>query len=141
MSDKLNEKDSQKIVDEMIHGTPDTPKRVETIKRADEVYATATKSDSDSLGALLAEVVEWGEETFPHVPLRAKIEHLRREVVELQHRPNAAEEIADIMMITAHIASDIGVDLTEAIADKFEIVKAREWGEPDADGVVEHTVK
>ena len=139
MSDKLSKKDSQKIIDEMIHGTPNTPKRMKTIKRAKEVYARATKNDSDSLGALLDEVVEWGEETFPTVTLRAKIEHLRREVVELQHRPTAAEEIADIMMITAHIASDSGIDLTQAIADKFEIVKAREWGEPDEDGVVEHT--
>ncbi len=94
-----------------------------------------------SLEDLLAEVVEWGEETFPTVSLRAKIEHLRREVEELQKTPTAAEEIADIFMITAHIASDVGVDLNTAIADKFEVVKGREWGEPDVDGVVEHTRK
>ena len=94
--------------------------------------------DHQGLEDLLAEVVEWGEETFPTVSLRAKIEHLRREVEELQKTPTAAEELADIMMITAHIASEVGVDLTEAIADKFEIVKKREWGEPDTDGVVEH---
>lgn len=88
---------------------------------------------------LLAEVVEWGEETFPTVNTRAKIEHLSREVEELRQHPTAAEEIADIMMITAHIAADSGIDLKEAIADKFEIVKAREWEEPDEDGVVEHT--
>lgn len=99
------------------------------------------KNDSDGLTALLAEVVEWGEETFPTVTLRAKIEHLRREVEELQQRPTAAEEIADILMITAHIASDVGVDLEKAIADKFEVVKAREWGEPDIDGVIEHKKK
>jgi hypothetical protein len=91
-----------------------------------------------SLENLLAEIVQWGDETFPTVSLRAKIEHLRREVEELQKTPTAAEEIADIFMITAHIASEVGVDLKTAIADKFEIVKAREWGEPDAAGVVEH---
>ena len=99
------------------------------------------KSNKKRLEDLLTEVVEWGQETFPTVSLRAKIEHLRREVLELQQQPTAAEELADIMMITAHIASDVGVDLTEAIANKFEIIKAREWEPPDADGVVEHTKK
>lgn len=34
--------DADRIVNEMVNGTPDTPERVETIRRADEVYRTAS---------------------------------------------------------------------------------------------------
>jgi hypothetical protein len=33
---------ADRIQSEMVHGTPDTPRRVETIRRADAVYANAS---------------------------------------------------------------------------------------------------
>ncbi|MCH7875454.1 MAG: hypothetical protein IH965_09185 [Gemmatimonadetes bacterium] len=37
-------KAARRILDEMRNGTPNTPKRVETIRRADEVYQRSTES-------------------------------------------------------------------------------------------------
>jgi len=36
-------KDASRIVRELQEGTPDTPKRIETIRRADEVFAKTTR--------------------------------------------------------------------------------------------------
>lgn len=41
-------KDAERILNEMRHGTPDTPKRVETIRRADEVFRRANQQSAQA---------------------------------------------------------------------------------------------
>lgn len=91
-----------------------------------------------SLDQLLSEVCEWADATFPNSSPRAKVNHLHREVCELIENPSDGSEMADVVIITAHLACGQGIDLKTAIAEKFEIVKGRTWGAPDADGVIEH---
>jgi NTP pyrophosphatase (non-canonical NTP hydrolase) len=61
----------------------------------------------------------------------------RREVEELTAEPSA-EEAADCMLLLFHMAHKNGWNLEQAVIDKFEKNKKREWGKPDAHGVVEH---
>lgn len=97
-------------------------------------------------------VGEWGEETFPHSTPQSCAAHLEREVRELQYelanlggrgdwqkaRERAQEELADCYLLLLHLAHKLGLDLELAASVKHVINKGREWGEPDAEGVVEH---
>jgi hypothetical protein len=87
---------------------------------------------------VLAEVVAWGRETFPTSTDRSKIAHLRKEVDELAERPMDGTEMADVLMILAHLAGAYDVDLTTMVRHKLAVCRTRTWGAPDADGVVEH---
>lgn len=87
---------------------------------------------------VVAEYLEWAEQTFPVATVDSIVEHLRREVAELVDDPTDPAEIADVLSLTFHLAYVAGVDPTKALAAKLEINKAREWGKPDAAGVVEH---
>lgn len=92
----------------------------------------------ESLDATLAEVVAWQAETFPVATSRSRVEHLRREVLELVEDPSDPEEMADVLMLLAGLAAGEGVDLHAALRTKLEKNRARQWGEPDEHGVVEH---
>lgn len=87
---------------------------------------------------VLAEVVAWGRETFPSSTDQSKIAHLRKEVDELAERPMDGTEMADVLMILAHLAAAHGVDLTTTVKHKLAVCRTRTWGQPDAAGVVEH---
>lgn len=90
------------------------------------------------LDDVLAEVVAWANTTFgPSTPER-KVEHLRREVLELVADPENAEEMADCVMILAHLAAGLGIDLAAAVERKLNLNRRRRWGAPDELGVVEH---
>lgn len=90
------------------------------------------------LDAVLADVVAWGCATFPHSTDRGKTKHLLKEAAELDRHPSSAEEMADVLMILAHLAAAHGVNLAEAVERKLAECHARTWAAPDADGVVEH---
>lgn len=81
---------------------------------------------------------EWGRVTFPHATDASVLKHLDKELAELHERPDNGEEMADVVMLVAHLAYRHGYDLLAEVARKFAICKTRKWGEPDADGVVEH---
>ena len=83
------------------------------------------------------EVGTWGDEIFTEAHPDSIVAHLRREVKELgeSHQP---EESADCLLLLLHHAHQSGYDLLEEMKKKFEIVKKRKWGPPDAEGVVEH---
>ena len=87
---------------------------------------------------VFSEVGAWGAETFPASTDASKLKHLMKEVAELAANPSSAEEMADVVMLVSHLAYAHGIDLTAAIRYKLEICRQRTWGEPDADGVVEH---
>lgn len=87
---------------------------------------------------LLVEVGEWGAQTFPASTDRAKLAHLAKEFDELKADPSSGEEMADMVMILSHLAYAHGIDLMAEIRRKLAVCRGRRWGDPDADGVVEH---
>jgi NTP pyrophosphatase (non-canonical NTP hydrolase) len=90
------------------------------------------------------DVGKWAEKTFTKSTNQTIITHLRREVTELQEAINNAEpraileECSDVAMLLLHLCHKNHIDLQSGIRDKFEICRARVWGEPDAEGVIEH---
>ena len=93
---------------------------------------------SRPLDDVLAEVVAWGCETFPRSTDSAKTKHLLKEAAELDANPSSPEEMADVLMILAHLAAAHGVVLAEAVEAKLAECRTRTWAVPDVDGVVEH---
>jgi len=96
------------------------------------------------MNKLQQEVGTWAEGVFTQATPATIVAHLRREVEELatasQGTPNAAElaEAADCLLLLFHLAHKRGYDLLEAARYKFAINRERQWGKPDAEGVVEH---
>lgn len=93
---------------------------------------------------LINEIAEWQDKIFTEAtPLSAAI-HLQREVRELvfdltSGNPKSMRlELADVFFLLVAVAHLSGVELEEAVLEKFEINKKRVWGKPDAEGVVEH---
>lgn len=92
------------------------------------------------------DITKWQEETFGEATPLSKVSHLREEVVELQqalmyNEPNVRLEYADCILLIYGSASANGMsyeDICKAIAEKMEINKNRDWGKPDANGVVKH---
>lgn len=91
-----------------------------------------------SLETVLQEVAEWASETFGLSNPASKVAHLRREVEELADDPTNGEEMADCLMILAHLAAGVGVDLELEVARKLALNRARTWAPPDSSVVVEH---
>ena len=80
----------------------------------------------------------WADQTFAKGTLQGRINHIKRELKEIEDNPSNPEEYADVLIILCHMAASNGVDLYEATVKKFAIVQTRVWGEPDAEGVIEH---
>lgn len=92
------------------------------------------------------EVGSWGERTFPQATNTSIVAHLRREVEELAAEVergvstrDLAYEAADVYLLLLHLAHRGGFDLATFAARKHAINERRAWGQPDAEGVVEHT--
>ncbi len=69
------------------------------------------------------------------------VAHLRKEVEELAERPYDDMEYADCLLLLLDGASNAGIaadDLLNTCWEKLAINRARSWGEPDENGVVEH---
>lgn len=79
----------------------------------------------------------WARKTFPSATKESWVAHLRREVEELgeSHAPNEAADCLILLFGHAHIN---GYDLLASALAKMEVNRARTWGKPDAEGVVEH---
>jgi len=106
----------------------------------------------DYFAGLQRSVGEWANQTFARATDASIVAHLRREVAELDtlarwrtERPdiawnddNYAEEMADCLLLLLHLAHRNGVNLEEAARRKYAVNRQRHWGEPDAEGVVEH---
>ena len=90
------------------------------------------------MSVLFKEIARWAAETFPDSTPDAKLAHLRREFRELEAAPADPEEIADCIMILVHLGEGQGFDMEAELWRKLAINRARTWGKPDAEGVVEH---
>ncbi len=84
---------------------------------------------------------EWSDRVFGIRPATAPLAHLKKEVKEVYDKPHDIMEFADcrlLLMDAARIQGFTESDVYEACEKKFAINQAREWGEPDKDGAVEH---
>lgn len=92
------------------------------------------------------EITKWQSETFPDATDLSKLHHLKDEVDELIEDVecnNLARrlEFADCILLIFGSASANGMsyeDICNAVDEKMEINKARKWGKPDKNGVVNH---
>jgi hypothetical protein len=107
---------------------------IETDQRGEQRLVVPTSD----LAAALEETTEFGRRTFPRATTASVAAHLQREALELAASPCDPNEIADVVILLAHLAHLAGVDLTLAVRAKHEINLARTWGQPDSQGVVEH---
>lgn len=87
---------------------------------------------------VISAYLEWSLQTFPNSTPASVAAHLRKEVWELNERPESAEELVDIVALAFHSAARQGYDLTAELEKKLAVLKMRTWQAPDADGVVEH---
>jgi len=99
------------------------------------------------------EITTWQKQTFPSATSLSKLTHLAGEeatgeVGELKHEIIAGVsydkmkmEVADCFFLLFGAAASEGMtysEIVEAIQEKFEINKKRNWGNPDKNGVVNH---
>ena len=91
----------------------------------------------DAWWSLQYEIGEWAEKTFPKATPETILAHLRREIEELAAKGDE-DELADCLLLLMHYAHKKKLHSYQAILDKFAVNKARKWGKPDAEGVVEH---
>lgn len=96
---------------------------------------------SDKGNVLTDEMAQWTDATFGLQEVNAKLLHLKKEVEELLAAPTDRLEYADAFILLVTAAKTVGMnysDLLDAVREKFEICKKRNWGSPDKDGVVHH---
>lgn len=92
------------------------------------------------------EISQWQKDTFGQATSLSKIAHLAEELQELvvdlkEQNPDRRLEFADCFFLLFGSAAADGMsyeDICNAIQEKFEINKARKWGKPNAEGVVNH---
>jgi NTP pyrophosphatase (non-canonical NTP hydrolase) len=86
----------------------------------------------------------WAESVFTRATPGSIVAHLRREVEELGAATHLGpwedevEEAADCLLLLLHLAHKRGYSLLAAATAKFGENQQRRWGQPDAEGVVEH---
>ena len=113
--------------------------------------AQAQVDPAPTLDGLQAMIGAWHDETFGAGSgvrrLDAIAEHLIREAFELRNGkpsappyqpPHQPEEAADCAILLLAHAARASYSLHQAILERFAVLQTRTWGEPDADGVIEH---
>lgn len=94
-----------------------------------------------SLQCIVNEIREWAQETFGNSTPQRKIAHLKREINEVLESPSDIIEWADCAMLFFDALTLQGFtveELQNAMQEKLEINKKREWSKPDHEGVQEH---
>lgn len=87
---------------------------------------------------LIKELEEWGEQTFPNGTPEGVLNHLLEEIGELRASPKDPHEIADVFILIVQYCKLLGLSLGDITRSKFEILKTREWQEPDENNVIRH---
>lgn len=96
------------------------------------------------LGAFYLDHGRWSYATFGKPSVlgpQGPASHLIKEAVELAKAPDDQMEQADCFLLLLDVVRRSGgnlLTLLEASERKLEINKMRQWGKPDADGVIEH---
>lgn len=97
----------------------------------------------------MSEIHAWADLTFgaKRKP-EAVVHHLKKEcdeLIESLKKPedhfHIREELADCFILILNVTSKAGYDFPTLLRDakaKMDINKARKWGKPDKNGVVEH---
>lgn len=105
------------------------------------------ESPSTQWDKLLSDFLEWQDKTFPEQTAVGKLNHLKKEVVELieaikaEDIDNIREEFADCFMLLYASLDKFGwreSDMHKAFKEKFEIVKKRKNWKPNPDGSFQH---
>jgi hypothetical protein len=91
-----------------------------------------------TLSGVLEESATWSEETFPLSTPQSIANHLAREAEELKKNPTDEMEMADVQLLLNHLVAITGTNIVKASRKKLDINRARQWGEIDSEGVVEH---
>lgn len=92
---------------------------------------------------LYNEIGEWSKKAFPKADSINYLEKLKQEAQEAIEEPKDVYEYADCFIALTAAAYKAGIDFTEminAINDKLEICKEREW-ELLPDGTYQHIKK
>ena len=96
----------------------------------------------NALGELQDRVIQFQRRNFPGQPLDAKLEHLRREILELIADPKDRSEWADVFILilgAANLAQIAAPELIAIANAKMSINEKRKWpAMPDAHGVYHH---
>lgn len=93
----------------------------------------------------IAAIVAWSQGQFPTATPTSTLHHLRKELAEIDQAlaagdlDAAAMEFIDVLFLAAQGAQRCGCADPDALArQKLALNRARRWGPPDAQGVVEH---
>lgn len=96
------------------------------------------------LNHFVDEYIPWADATFPEGTAESGAAHLRKELGELlaaEGNDAVCEEAADCLMLLLFIAHKKGMNVAWLVYEankKFDINKARIWGDKNADGFREH---
>lgn len=80
-------------------------------------------------------ISSWADQTFGPAGSNARVAaRANEEMAELMraltvddNHPKAAEEIADVFIVLASLATRLGVDVAEIVSKKMEINRGRVW--------------
>lgn len=94
--------------------------------------------ETDTVLVVMREASAWADATFTQSTVQSIAAHLEREARELRAAPTDPEEMADVAMLLGHLIHRTGCDIVAAMRAKLMKNRARQWGTPDAEGVVVH---
>jgi hypothetical protein len=113
----------------------------------------------EEMAAFQHQVTTWTGVVFPNATQESRLNHLKAEFRELQNeiididfarkcgwdeafisrrRAEIGNELADMFLLMLGLAQGENISLGECIVTKFLINQNRKWGEPNAEGFVEH---
>lgn len=97
---------------------------------------------TSEINSMTYTVGNWASRTFPNATKETIIAHLREELDELEKADTPKEmavEMADIILLTMHLAYRNMVLLGTITTNKFVVNKARIWKtEPEKEGHIKH---
>ena len=101
--------------------------------------------NTPSWDRILEEMHQWQLHQFPQATPHSALAHIKKELKELDDTPYDMEEWVDLFFLTIQGLTKLAREDLNAV--RYEIYAKliknhnREWGQPDADGVVEHVRK
>lgn len=115
---------------------PDFPGRTLTQRecyRMGVEAGKALKDGTDSRNSVRREHADWSQLTFGSVGPAGPLKHLSKEALEAAAEPNDLSEWADMQFLLWDAQRRAGItddQITQAMLEKLEVNKARNWPEP-----------